>query len=114
MTVYRCTNCGHVLAPRESPCPKCGDTRRTADQPIGTTTSSTLSLNMTIKTIREEVQKNWLLIIILVLGDVFSTIPAYIFNGWASVVITLLFIIFSTVVGYYAITRVVNTTIEHR
>jgi hypothetical protein len=36
--------------------------------------------------------------VVLIFGDVISTVPAYFLNGWASVAVTLIFIIFSTVV----------------
>lgn len=114
MTIYRCTNCGHVLAPGESPCSKCGDSRRTVDKLVETAVGSSVSLRMTITKIRQEVQKNWPLLAVLAVGDAVSTIPAYFLSGWASVAVTLCFIVFSTVVGYYAITRVIRTTIEHR
>jgi hypothetical protein len=113
MTAYRCTNCNHVLAPGESPCSVCGDTRRTVDMELNATTKPVVSVNMTVTRLREELKKNWPLIAVLVLGDVLSTIPAYFLSGLASVGVTLLFIVFSTAVGYYAITRVIRVTVEH-
>jgi hypothetical protein len=58
MTVYRCTNCRHLLAPGESPCSKCGDARRTVDKLVETTVGSSVIVQMTIAKVRKEVQKN--------------------------------------------------------
>jgi hypothetical protein len=69
---------------------------------------------MTTRRIEEEIKKNWKLIALLVAGDAFSTIPAYLWSGWKSVGVTIFFIIFSTGVGYYAITRVITITTETR
>jgi hypothetical protein len=69
---------------------------------------------MNIQRITEELKKNWLLILVLLGGDMVSTIPAYFLSGWASVLVTLGFIVFSTIVGYYAITRVIHITTESR
>lgn len=69
-------------------------------------------VSMTIRKIETEIKKNWVLLVILVLCDVVSVVPAYFLSGWASVAVTVLFILFSTVIGYYAITRVITITTE--
>ena len=68
--------------------------------------------SMTIRKMETEIRKNWLLVVVLVLCDVVSVVPAYFLNGWASVAVTIFFITLSTVLGYYAITRVVTITTE--
>jgi len=100
-----CTNCGHHLRDEnETPCPNC----------MEATAHSMLSarVSMTIRKIETEIKKNWVLLVILVLCDVVSVVPAYFLSGWASVAVTVLFILFSTVIGYYAITRVITITTE--
>ena len=67
---------------------------------------------MTIRKIKQEVKKNWPLLVILVLCDVISVVPAYFLSGWASVIVTVFFIILSTVLGYYAITKVITIATE--
>jgi len=67
---------------------------------------------MTIRKMEMEIKKNWPLVVILVLCDVVSVVPAYFLSGWASVAVTVFFIVLSTVLGYYAITRVVTITTE--
>lgn len=69
-------------------------------------------VSMTIRKIETEIKKNWVLLVILVLCDVVSVVPAYFLSGWASVAVTVLFILFSTVIGYYAITQVITITTE--
>jgi hypothetical protein len=69
-------------------------------------------VGMTIQTLRTEIEKNWLLVVILVLCDVVSVVPAYFLSGWASVALTVFFIVLSTAFGYFAITRVVTITME--
>ena len=70
MSAYRCTNCGHVLAPGESPCSQCGDIRRTVDKLIETETKLNVSVQMTVTKTIEEIRKNWLLIVRLQVGHV--------------------------------------------
>lgn len=72
----------------------------------------TARISMTIQRLETEIRKNWLLVVVLVLCDVVSIIPAYFLSGWASVAATVFFIMLSTVLGYYAITRVVTITTE--
>jgi uncharacterized membrane protein YvbJ len=108
-----CTNCGHHLRDEnETPCPNCGDPRRTVH--MEATAHSVLSarVSMTIRKLETEIKKNWVLLVILILCDVVSVVPAYFLSGWASVAVTVLFILFSTVIGYYAITRVITITTE--
>jgi hypothetical protein len=73
-----------------------------------------VNVSTTLRKTEEEIRRNWRLIVVLIMGDIISTIPAYFMSGWASVAATLVFIAFSTIVGYYAITRVITTTIEKR
>jgi hypothetical protein len=72
----------------------------------------TARISMTIRRVETEIRKNWLLVVVLVLCDVVSIIPAYLLRGWPSVAATIFFIFLSTVLGYYAITRVVTITTE--
>jgi uncharacterized membrane protein YvbJ len=108
-----CTNCGHALRDEnETPCPNCGDIRRTVHMAVSTQIGLTARISVTIRRVETEIKKNWLLVIVLVLCDVVSIIPAYFLSGWTSVTATVFFIILSTVLGYYAITRVITITTE--
>ena len=108
-----CTNCGHQLRDEnETPCPNCGDSRRTVHMTASMQIGLSARLSMTIRKMEMEIKKNWPLVVILVLCDVVSVVPAYFLSGWASVAVTVFFIVLSTVLGYYAITRVVTITTE--
>jgi hypothetical protein len=112
MSSVHCTNCGHELRDVEhTPCPQCGDTRRTVNLEARVKVTSSVRAHPSLRRFEEEIRKNWPLIGVLAFGDLLSTIPAYFLNGWASVAVTLLFIMVSTIVGYYAVTRVVTITI---
>jgi hypothetical protein len=111
MSNVRCTNCGQELRDlNETPCPKCGDTRKSLGLEARMQIKLSAIARMTRTKIEKELQKNWPLIVALFVLDAFSTIPAYFLSGWASVGVMLLFIIISTVLGYYAITRVIRIT----
>ena len=113
MSNVRCSNCQYELRDvNESPCPKCGDTRKTVALEAKTQIKMSATLHMTRTKIEEEIKKNWPLIALLAGLDLFSTIPAYLLSGWQSVAVTLLFIVVSTVLGYYAITRVIRITVD--
>jgi hypothetical protein len=114
MPTYECSSCHHKLGENEAPCPNCGDTRRTVRHVSEIKMPVSVSLSITLQSTKEEIRKNWPLIVVLILGDLVSTTPAYFLSGWTSVAATLGFIVFSTIVGYYAITRVITTTIEKR
>jgi hypothetical protein len=110
-----CTNCGQKLRDEnETPCPNCGDTRRTVHMTASAQIGLSARVSMTIRKMETEIRKNWLLMLVLVMCDVVSVVPAYFLNGWASVAVTVFFIILSTVLGYYAITRVITITTETR
>jgi predicted RNA-binding Zn-ribbon protein involved in translation (DUF1610 family) len=110
-----CSNCGHRLQnENETPCPNCGDTRRTVHMEARGQTISSARVGMTIHRLQTEVKKNWPLIATLIVCDLLSVFPAYFLNGWASVAVTVFFILLSTVLGYYAITRVITITKETR
>lgn len=114
MTVT-CASCGHQLKDvDETPCPKCGDSRRNVhlEARTGTYAIAGASLSMTVERIKQEVKKNWPVIFILVASDALSCFPAYFFSKWTSVVVTIFFIITSTVLGYFALTRVITITRE--
>jgi hypothetical protein len=70
------------------------------------------SASLTLRKVEEEMKKNWPLVILLLLGNFISIVPAYFLSGWWSVAATLFFILFSTGLGYFAITRVITITIE--
>jgi len=107
-----CSNCGQELHDEtETPCPKCGDKRRTFSAEGHLQVTSSVTLQTSLRRFEEELRKNWPLIGVLAVGDALSTIPAYFLSGWASVAVTLAFIVVSTLVGYYAVTRVVTITI---
>ena len=112
MTGIYCSNCNHELRENESPCPKCGDTRRTFTESINMKMGSNVTVTTEIHRLRKEAQKNWPLVLVLVLINLASVIPAYFLSGLPSVLITIGCIISSTVIGYYAITRVITITIE--
>jgi hypothetical protein len=110
-----CSNCGHRLQnENETPCPICGDTRRTVHSETHIQSASSVRVGMTIHRLQTEVKKNWPLIVTLIMCDLLSVFPAYFLNGWASVAVTVFFILLSTVLGYYAITRVITITKETR
>ncbi len=108
-----CTNCGHSLRDvNETPCPNCGDTRKTTHMSANIQVTSSVKVSTTLRKLEIEIKKNWPLIVVLVVCDLLSVIPAYYLSGWASVAVTVFFIILSTVLGYYAITRVITITTE--
>jgi hypothetical protein len=74
-----CSNCNHPLRDvNETPCPNCGDTRRTVHMQVATSmfTMVTSSVRLTLRKIEREVQTNWPLLSVLVAGDLLSTVPA--------------------------------------
>jgi hypothetical protein len=60
-------------------------------------------LSITTRKLEEEIKKNWALVLVLVLGDVLSTVPAYFLSGFWSVAVTVLFI--SVFYGYWLLRR---------
>jgi hypothetical protein len=98
----------------ETPCARCGDTRRTVHMEARSQITSSMQLSTTLRRLEVEVKKNWRLIAVLIICDIVSIVPAYFLSGWASVAVTVFFIILSTVLGYYAITRVITITTETR
>jgi uncharacterized membrane protein YvbJ len=107
-----CGNCGHELAENERPCSKCGDTRRVHHVTSTMHVNSKVTVTTTVQKIRREIVKNWSLIVVLVMCDLISIIPAYFWSGWPSVGATVFFILLSTGLGYFAITRMVTITRE--
>jgi len=108
-----CTKCGYQLKDEnETPCPECGDSRRTVHMSARMQSTSSARVSTTVRRIEEEIRKNWPLLTVLIACDVLSVVPAYFLSGWASVAITVFFIALSTVLGYYAITRVITITSE--
>ena len=111
-----CTNCGHLRQSEDqTPCPNCGDARRTVHAELRAQSTSSARLGpVTIQRLQTEVKKNRPLVALLIVCNLLSAVPAYFLNGWASVAVTVFFILLSTVVGYYAITRVITITTETR
>jgi predicted RNA-binding Zn-ribbon protein involved in translation (DUF1610 family) len=110
-----CSRCGHRLQNEtETPCPICGDTRRTVHAELRSQSTSSARVVPTIHRFQTEVKKNWPLIATLIVCNLLSVFPAYFLNGWASVAATVFFSLLLTVLGYYAITRVITITKETR
>ena len=113
MSSVHCANCGYELRDVDhTPCPKCGDSRRTVNLEARAQMGLTANVRMTMRRLEEEIKRNWPLITVLALGDLISTIPAYFLSGWASVAVAFGFVFFSTIVGYFAVTRVIKITTE--
>lgn len=108
-----CLNCGHHLQDEgETPCPKCGERRRTVHAEVRLQSTSSLRVSTTVRRMEEEIRKNWPLLSVLVGCNILSAVPSYFLSGWGSVVVNLFFIALSAVLGYYAITRVITITSE--
>jgi hypothetical protein len=108
-----CSNCGHPLRDvHDTPCPNCGHTGRTVHLAALAHVKASAGVSMSIQRVTEEIRKNWPLIVVLVVCDLISMIPAYFLNGWKSVGTTVFFILLSTAIGYFAITRVITITKE--
>jgi hypothetical protein len=105
-----CKTCGYALKGVEDlPCPKCG-----GDQAIVQMAASSMAANsgraaMSGHKTEERMQKSWPYVIALAALILVSGYPAYYLSGWASVAVSWFFSALSTVVGYFAITKIVQT-----
>jgi hypothetical protein len=109
-----CDKCGYKLKGVEETCPNCGPAPKTVHLEATAHVTSSVSVSMTIDRLREEIEKNWLWIVVTLAFDVASILGAFFLSGIPSVVATMAAILITTVTGYRAVTKVRTIVRETR